>query len=151
MHIRLTLQRLEDDAPFHVPRSQLRMLAGARRHPAGRVPQRVLVAPHVLGDGAVPSDRHEDVEVGEEALDDVPAAVDALVRHPPHKQASDHDDVRAERDRLEHVRAGADARVEEHGELSALLCVADLWRAADLLECPDRGRCRLDLTTTCEA
>ena len=45
------------------------------------------------------------------------AAVDALVRHPPYKQASDHDDVRAERDRLEHVRASANARVEDDGHL----------------------------------
>ena len=85
---------------------------------------------HVLRDRRVPGDGHQDVEVREQALDDVPAAVHALVGHAPDKEAADHDDVRPERDGLEHVRASADARVVDDGHLCAkdtpsasMLCV----------------------------
>lgn len=101
--------------------SQPRVLARPRGDSAGAIPQRVLVLVHVLRDGAVASDGHEDVEVCEEAFDDVPAAMDALVRHAPDEEAADHDDVRAQCDCLEHVCTGADARVEDDRHL-CLLC-----------------------------
>ena len=46
------------------------------------------------------------------------------------------DSLRAERNRLDDVAAGADARVEEDSELPAFLAGFYPWRRADLLEAP---------------
>ena len=49
---------------------------------------------------------------GEEGPDDVPAPGLALVRHAPHVQSPNLDRVRAERQRLEHVRARPNPGIE---------------------------------------
>lgn len=93
------------------------MLSWAGGHSIGGVTQRFLVLEDVLGDGAVSGDGHEDIKVGKEALDNVATTVHTLVRHAPHEQATDHDDVRSESNGLEDIRARADTRVEDDGHL----------------------------------
>ena len=52
-----------------------------------------------------------------------------------------------QRDCLENITPGPDARVKEDGELPRTLCLADLGRLHHHIECVERGDGPIDLTT----
>ena len=61
----------------------------------------------------------------------MPTSVLALVRHTPDIEPPDLDDVCAERERLEHVRARAHTRVEDNRHLYVHLTFSDAFKQAE--------------------
>jgi len=92
-------------------------------------------------DGLVASQRHGDVEVSEEGLDDVTDTTFTTVSETVDVWASNQDGIGTEGEGLEDVGAGADTRVEEDGQ-------ATLDGLDDLGEGIERSDRAIDLLTT---